>query len=87
MDNRTHRLYFGIRYLMGGIISNIIILGSIAVLGKIDFVQAVILISIAIITALISCTKMNKKIIRLTYRVSKKLERHPRAEKIIFKLV
>lgn len=87
MDNRTHRLYFGIRYLIGGLITNAIVLSYIAIRGKIDFIQAIIIIPIAIIITLVSCTKINEKMVKLADRASIKLKRHPRAEKIIFKLV
>jgi len=87
MDNRIHRLYFGIRYLIGGLITNAIVLSYIAIRGKINFTQAIIVIPIAIIIALVSCTKMNKKMIELSYQASIKLKKHPNIEKFIFKLV
>lgn len=86
-DTNIHRLYFGIRYLIGGLISNIIFLSFIAFMGEIYFKQALIIIPMAIIISFLFCTRINNRIMRITQMISATLKHYPKAKKFIFRLI
>jgi len=86
-ETKIRRLYFGVRYLIGGLMSNLIVLSFIAFMGKIYFTQAIIIIPIAIVISFVTCTHINQRIMRITKMISIHLNHHPKAKKIIFRLI